>query len=212
MLVWVVITSVALAGVLWGEKRRDLRLVWIFKPLASAAFIAAAVSCGALDSSYGRAVLVAQALSWLGDVFLIRNDKRRWFLLGLVSFLLGHVGYLVAFVMRGVSPTWTASAALAMLCAGFFVLRWLMPNIQGAMKRPVVAYVFVISCMVALAAGTLAARGNPVILIAAGLFYISDLTVARHRFVKAGLINRLVGLPLYYAAQLLFAWTVAAGA
>ena len=38
-------------------------------------------------------------------------------------------------------------------------------------------------------------------------FYLSDLGVARQRFVSPGLINRFVGLPLYYGAQLLFAFS-----
>ena len=46
--------------------------------------------------------------------------------------------------------------------------------------------------------------------VAAGalLFYVSDLAVARHRFVKAELLNRAIGLPLYYAGQVLIAMSV----
>jgi hypothetical protein len=36
-------------------------------------------------------------------------------------------------------------------------------------------------------------------------FYLSDLAVARDRFVARAFVNRLWGLPLYYAAQILFA-------
>jgi hypothetical protein len=50
--------------------------------------------------------------------------------------------------------------------------------------------------------------GNGVILAAAVAFYLSDLAVARDRFVAPGFRNRLWGLPLYYGAQLLFVWTV----
>jgi len=42
-------------------------------------------------------------------------------------------------------------------------------------------------------------------------FLASDLAVARDRFVAAGASNRIVGLPLYYLAQLGFAgWLVLA--
>ena len=41
------------------------------------------------------------------------------------------------------------------------------------------------------------------------LFWLSDLLVARHRFVRAEPSNRLVGLPLYYAGQYLIALAVA---
>jgi len=45
---------------------------------------------------------------------------------------------------------------------------------------------------------------NP-IRAGAVLFWLSDLAVARDRFVRPGFVNPLVGLPLYYAAQLLLA-------
>ena len=44
--------------------------------------------------------------------------------------------------------------------------------------------------------------------LAAVAFFCSDLSVARDRFVAPGFANRAWGLPLYYAAQLAFAWSV----
>jgi len=44
--------------------------------------------------------------------------------------------------------------------------------------------------------------------VGAVLFFLSDLLVARDRFVAPGFGNRLLGLPLYYAAQLLLASAV----
>jgi hypothetical protein len=46
---------------------------------------------------------------------------------------------------------------------------------------------------------------RPEVRAGALLFYLSDLAVARDRFVRPGLANRLVGLPLYYAGQVLLA-------
>jgi uncharacterized membrane protein YhhN len=47
------------------------------------------------------------------------------------------------------------------------------------------------------------------LLRAAVLFYLSDITVARDRFVTGPrFLNRLVGLPLYYSAQFLFAFSI----
>lgn len=53
-----------------------------------------------------------------------------------------------------------------------------------------------------------AGSSNLVIYAGAALFYLSDLAVARHRFVAPGPENKLIGLPLYYAAQLILASTV----
>lgn len=42
------------------------------------------------------------------------------------------------------------------------------------------------------------------------LFYLSDLAVARHRFVHESFVNRAIGLPTYYLGQLLLALTIGA--
>lgn len=42
-------------------------------------------------------------------------------------------------------------------------------------------------------------------LLAAELFFLSDICVARSKFVVQSFLNPLFGLPLYYVAQLLFA-------
>jgi uncharacterized membrane protein YhhN len=80
------------------------------------------------------------------------------------------------------------------------------------MRGAVRAYVAVISVMVVAAVGTYALGGNRLIPIGAIGFYLSDLSVARDRFVAHELVNRVWGLPLYYAAQVTLAWSIHAEA
>ena len=87
---------------------------------------------------------------------------------------------------------------------------WLRPYVPAAMRRPVDAYVLVITVMVALSLGCVAAGGTRWIAVGTILFWLSDLTVARDRFIRHELRNRLWGLPLYYGAQLVLACTIAA--
>ena len=75
------------------------------------------------------------------------------------------------------------------------------------MRPPLLAYVVTISLMVVVAAGAMGA-GGVLIPLGALLFYVSDLAVARDRFVAPGFANRLWGLPLYYTATLILAATV----
>ena len=96
------ITVVAVAALHVAVSRGSRPGEWLLKPLASTGFVLAALQWGALGSGYGRAVLAALCLSWWGDVLLIPRSQTS-FLLGLGAFLLGHVGYAVAFVVRGVS-------------------------------------------------------------------------------------------------------------
>jgi uncharacterized membrane protein YhhN len=204
MALFALATLLAVGLLLVSERRGSKPGVWICKPLASTGFVAAAVAGGAWASTYGRVVLAALCLSWLGDVLLIPKDERV-FRAGILSFLLGHVAFLAAFLVRGVAPGWCVVALVGITAPSSLVLRWLSPHLRSEMKLPVRAYVTVISLMVVAAVGTVASAPSWTILAAAVAFFCSDLSVARDRFVQKSFVNRVWGLPLYYGAQLLFA-------
>lgn len=199
----------AVAALLVAERRQSALGVWLSKPIASTAFLAAAVAAGALQSGYGTAILWGLALSWLGDVLLIARGKPRVFLCGVMSFLLGHVAYVTAFAGRGMTTAGLAPMAVAVVLAGAGAGIWLWPHVEHEMKIAVPAYIGVISAMVLAAIATHMIRPSPWILAGALGFYFSDLSVARDRFVAPGFVNKAWGLPLYYAAQVVLAWSIA---
>jgi uncharacterized membrane protein YhhN len=206
------VTVVATAGLLAAEARGARAGVWIAKPLAAAGFLAAALAAGALESPYGAWIFAGLVSSAIGDVLLIPRGAKSAFLAGLASFLLGHVAYTAAFALRGLDAKATALAALPVAIASVLALRHLWPHVQAKapkLQRPVLAYVAVISTMLVCAAGTWARGGNPLILAGATAFYLSDLAVARQRFVAESFANKLWGLPLYFGAQLLLAASTA---
>lgn len=196
--------AVFVAAALWSQKSGRPHLQWVFKPLAAVCFVTAGWLAGALESPWGTVLFAGLLLAACGDVLLIPKSKRA-FLAGLVSFLLGHLAYAIAFAMRGLDLPWTLGTGLALTLAALPVLRWLWPHVGPSMRGPVAAYVVVITAMVALAAGTVAAHGDARILLGAVGFYLSDLAVARNRFVAPSFVNRAWGLPLYFGAQLLLA-------
>jgi uncharacterized membrane protein YhhN len=174
------------------------------KMLAATSYLAFALTLGALDSLYGTVVFAALLLSWLGDLFLI-GEARSAFVTGLGAFLLAHVAYASAFALGGLALAPAGLAAVVMVVVAVVVLRWLRRGtLPPRMVPPVVAYLVAIGVMVAFAAGT----GSTRVLIGAVAFAVSDIFVARHRFVARAPINRRLGLPLYFAAQLLLASTV----
>jgi len=176
----------------------------ITKSMASLGFIGTALAAGALGSLFGRLILAGLALSFLGDVLLL-GRSRQVFLAGLVSFLLGHLAYAAAFIIRGIDWLPAAGGLVVVVVAGILIFHWLKPHISRDLLRPVVAYIIVISAMVTLALGAWGG-GAPIRLLPGAVsFYLSDIAVARDRFIAKGFINRLVGLPLYYAGQLLIA-------
>jgi uncharacterized membrane protein YhhN len=202
------VTCVAgLAALLWAETNRP---AWRrpAKMVASSAFVAVALSLDAWDAAFGRWMLVGLALSWVGDLFLTYRGRPA-FLGGLVAFLVAHVAYIVAFLVRGVAgPLWPTG--LVMLLVGVIILRWLRPHVDGQLRLPVTAYVVAITAMVLAAAATAQADADWRIPVGAVAFCLSDVAVARDRFVAPGVVNRIWGLPLYYGAQLLFAWSAGA--
>jgi len=201
-------TLIFLALMFVADANGSQRGVMIFKPLASTAFIAAGLAAVTESSGYALAILVGLSLSLWGDVLLIPKDRPQIFQLGIRAFLLGHVAYSVAFVVRGVDWSTVLSALVVLAGVGAVVLRWLTPHTPSEMRIAVTAYVVVISTMVALSLGTYAAHGQPAIVVGAVMFYVSDLSVAMDRFVRQSLIHRLWGLPCYYIAQLVLAWTI----
>lgn len=152
--------------------------------------------------------LAALGFSFLGDVLLIPKGHRRVFFAGLVAFLLAHLLFVPAFASRGLDVTVFLVVAALLVTPAILVLRWLRPHVRGAMWTAVVVYVLVICTMLATASGTVAAgltmNGGvtPALLLGALAFWCSDLFVARQRFVRPGVVNRVLGVPLYFFAQL----------
>jgi uncharacterized membrane protein YhhN len=201
--------AVAVAGLLWAERRGSRAGLWVAKPVASFAFIWAGLAAGALETTYGQLVLLGLVLCLLGDLLLIPLERPAVFRAGVFAFLAGHVAYSAAFLTRPISVAGLVAATvlLALLLGG--VLRWLAPSLPKDMAGPVRAYMVVIGLMSALACGVTAAGGPWAVAAGALAFTASDVSVARDRFVRHEFVNRAWGLPLYYAAQLLIASTPA---
>ena len=208
---WVpyVVCAVAVAGLLVAEQRGSRAGLWLTKPVASLAFLWVALAAGALESTYGRWVLLGLALCLAGDLLLIPQERKAAFRAGVFAFLAGHVAFSVAFLGLPIDPLGLAVAAVVLALALAAVLRWLSPSVTADMVLPVRAYMLVIGIMSALACGVTAAGGPWQVAVGALAFTASDVSVARDRFVRHEFLNRAWGLPLYYAAQLLIATTPA---
>ena len=84
----------------------------------------------------------------------------------------------------------------------------LKDEVERDMRLPVRAYIVVISTMLTLAFAAWSAGASHLLLLGALSFYVSDLAVARDRFVRTDFFNRLWGLPAYYLGQLCLALCV----
>jgi uncharacterized membrane protein YhhN len=91
--------------------------------------------------------IIAIVFSWLGDVFLIRKEEPKFFRLGLASFLLSHVFYIVTIILITRSfniPVLIVSIAAA-LVAEFFLPKII--KAPKAMRGAVLVYGIVIFAM-----------------------------------------------------------------
>lgn len=207
---WIALCAAACGALLACEWKGWRPGIWVFKTLASTAFVATALAGGGLASEYGRAVVAGLALCWLGDLLLLPRRSEPAFLAGIASFLLGHVAYGFAFLGLGLdAPTlgWAGAGAAGL---GAAVLRWLWPRLLGVFAVAVPLYVLVIGSMVATAVAAVAAGGPLGLAVGAVLFAVSDLSVARDRLVRSAFANAAWGLPLYFGGQLVIATTVQA--
>lgn len=178
-------------------------LAIVTKPLSSGIFVASGAMFLPRPDTAAAALMCGLVLSFLGDVLLIPRGRSATFALGLGSFLAAHIAYGIAFTLRGLAWPGAAAAATFLVAVGVPLARWLLPHVRGALRGPVMAYIVVITAMVVLAAGAVAAGAPSALLVGAVVFYVSDLCVARERFVTRSRWNGTVGLPLYYGAQLL---------
>lgn len=200
-----------MCGLLFFERREKSKGILPVKTTLSLLFIFAALIQPHAIPRYYHLILLGLIFCLGGDVFLALPQPKM-FLLGLVSFLVGHVFYVLSFFMMATISLWTGGGFLATIVVSGGIYIWLKPHL-GTMKGPVMAYVIVISIMVIGACSILgdtglSQYGRIMVFIGAVSFYFSDIFVARDRFLKNEFLNRLIGLPLYYLGQFLLAFSV----
>ena len=209
-----IVSAVACLVLIYAEYRHARMLRIVSKCIASAAFVALGILASHGASGYDKHILLGLVLGAIGDVALLGTSNRA-FMAGLVAFLLGHLAYVVACI-HTTDPhlvfNYAGFYALAPVVVGLAALAWLWPRL-GSMRVPVIVYVLVIISMeigaiAVFRSDELTAPSRLRLVIGAVLFFISDLAVARDKFVEKGFSNRAWGLPTYYAGQLFIAWSL----
>ncbi len=194
------------------EAKQQNKLALKTKLLASLAFVGFAWELGAWQSSYGQLILMGLLLSMVGDVMLAMKNNSRYFILGIGFFLLAHLIYAGAFLSTGFNTAQLPLIRLlimALLVILIITGLWLKPHLQGSLKVAVPAYLTAIGLMLVTAWGSMASHAWVWIISGASLFAVSDLFVARQRFIQSEIRNRIIGLPIYYIAQLMLAYSIA---
>jgi uncharacterized membrane protein YhhN len=147
----------------------------------------------------------------IGDVCLALPLKKA-FIGGLAAFLVGHVFYIFSFLSLTAIFHWISIGVLIIFVVSAFIFLWLRPHLKSLLI-PVLLYILVITVMASGAwtvfwKSSFQISGRALILVGSLCFYVSDVFVARHKFIKEEYRNRLLGLPLYYAGQFMLAFSV----
>jgi uncharacterized membrane protein YhhN len=182
--------------------RRRTRLEWVAKPLVIVALGWLALTMGAADQDVGRFLLAALGFCLVGDLFLL-GDTTVDFAGGLLSFLVAHLAYAVAFFTLGFEPWWALAGLLIVmslsLTSGRRIVRGAVRDGGGALGAGVTTYLVVVSLMVVTASGT----ARPLVLLGALLFLLSDTVLALDRFVGQRAHARMLVIVTYHLGQVL---------
>jgi len=153
-------------------------------------------------------VFAALVLSWMGDVILLFQEKNsNFFLIGLLSFLLAQVSYIIAFSL---SSLWQNSLLkkhpwLVVFFVGYAVLIFsIIHNGLGSMLIPVIVYMCVILLMGLSALnrfGKVSQRSFFDVFLGAILFILSDSLLAINKFYMPFALASFLIMVTYIAAQ-----------
>lgn len=152
-------------------------------------------------------IIFALFFSWLGDVLLMfHDDHSLFFLLGLSSFLIAHIFYIIFFHFVRIREMIKSRWYLLMIVALYYaiIIAILSPYL-GDMKLPVRIYAVVISFMFLLAMHMLFIKNKTTglwVMAGALLFVISDSLLAFNKFYQPFEMAGLFVMSTYGLAQL----------
>lgn len=156
-------------------------------------------------SKYGAFVLLALIFCWFGDFLGSYNFKS-----SVIAFALAHLAFILSFLFHNIKKSRCLISLVIFSLFDVGIYYWLNPFLNDSDRILVITYMVIITIMVILALGV---SSEPIrILVYAGavLFYISDIFVARWKFVHSSSLNAFFCYPLYYTSCLLFAFSILA--
>ena len=191
----------------WKE---DTRIEYVAKPatlgLLALAVVLALPGAGLVSGGW---LVAALLFSLAGDVFLMLKGRPNLFVAGLASFLVGHLCYLVYFVVALSPPPVTVLVVGVVLVIPASPVAWKI--LQGSRREhpketgPVVAYIAIVTAMVvvAVAASFSAASLLAGLLLAGGavLFWLSDMMIGIRRFIRPFAAERMGVIVTYHLGQ-----------
>ncbi|QFF97513.1 lysoplasmalogenase [Psychrobacillus glaciei] len=130
-----------------------------------------------------------------------------WFIVGLITFLIGHIWYIVAF--RHIkTATIPKRAAVLLIVYGIAMAIWIAGTLWTS-GETILAFAVILYIVVILLMGWNAFQtANKLAIIGAILFMFSDSVLAINRFIVDVPFSDALIMISYYGAQFLFAYSI----
>jgi len=153
------------------------------------------------NKKYKSLILIGLSVCMLADGLIY------WFIVGLITFLIGHIWYIFAFrkIKHTAIPKWTIAV---LLVYGLSMVIWLAGTLwsQG---DTVLALAVIIYIAVILTMGWNAFQSaNKFVIIGAILFILSDSILAINKFIVDVPFSHALIMLSYYGAQFMFALSI----
>lgn len=181
----------------WSRLRGSQRVETWSKPLVTMLVIGLAI---ANDSSTGQVATAVIALVFclFGDIALMAAVDK--FVLGLASFLVGHLVFIALFVQYEMPNMWLAAVALVAMgalavTAGRRIVHGATTT-DASLRWPVIAYLGAISAMTVCGWAT----GRGWVIAGTTLFVISDSVLGWRQFVRERAWMGVVVMVTYHGA------------
>lgn len=181
------------------------------------------------SSNYAITMLIGLCFGWVGDYFLHAKPTKIYFAIGFLSFLFGHIVYIVAYsnALSVISPDYVKFNAteilmiVLLLSSAFFIMKMLkikfgaiVMKIGAAVYSVIITYMFIRAASLGfcyyLTATENGVWGFLALTIGAFLFILSDATLAIIKFGgnKKNYPLKVFNIVTYFSGQVLLASSI----
>nr|MDO8115433.1 lysoplasmalogenase [Candidatus Sigynarchaeota archaeon] len=208
-IIFLVGLAIATAFNIAGNLKQIRPMVVASKPLLVPCIIGFYIDMAAVVNPL---IIIALAFGCGGDVFLLwKKTSEKAVLFGLLSFMIGHVFYIIAFAgTTGFAgwQWWFALLVIPYVLVAFLIFTLLKKDF-GKMKAPATVYMGVLLAMSVFALSRGFAVTGPgfwLVWLGSLSFIVSDALLAVEQFkLKHEILNHVIVMATYIAAQLLIA-------
>lgn len=141
-------------------------------------------------------LIIVYSFYLIGDIFLL-SKKTIFFTIGLTSFLLGHICFIIIFLINATTTYLVPFAIIALIYPIYNMS--IITKDSGKLKLPMRLYMIFMSIFIT----TSTLLGNPLFIIATSIFTISDSFIAINYSYKKNRFNNFYIMITYSLALIL---------